>query len=139
MNQPIQPHYTDPHSRAFNNDEDLSDVNQHRSKDVAAALQSYTEKTIQFIYEQIYAKAPSDNLCIAGGIALNCVANTRVKSKFKNIHVPPFPNDTGLGIGMALFGHHKINGAPKASTYFSPYLGPAYSDDLVFKACRESG
>ena len=35
---------------------------------------------------------------------------------------------------MALFGHHNINGAPKASTYFSPYLGPVYSDDLVFKA-----
>ena len=139
MNQPIQSHYTDPHSRAFNNDEDLSDVNQQRSKDVAAALQSYTEKAIHHIYEQIYAEAPSDNLCIAGGIALNCVANTRVKSKFKNIHVPPFPNDTGLGIGLALFGHHKINGEPKARRYFSPYLGPVYSDELVFKACRESG
>ncbi len=139
MEQGIQSHYTDPHSRAFNNDEDLSDVLKQRSKDVAAALQSYTEKEVKNIYDQVYAKEPNDNLCLAGGIALNCVANTRVKSKFKNIHVPPFPNDTGLAIGMVLYAHHQINRAPKANTFFSPYLGPEYSDEIVANACTHSG
>ena len=139
MEQGIQSHFTDPQSRAFNNDEDLSDVSTQRSKDVAAALQSYTEKEVWTIYEQVYAKEPNDNLCIAGGIALNCVANTQVKSKFKNVHVPPFPNDTGLAIGMALYAHHQINGAPKDNNYFVPYLGPEYSDEETTTACHDSG
>jgi len=139
MEQGARSHYTDPHSRAFNNDEDLSDVLKQRSKDVAAALQSYTEKEVWSIYEQVYAKEPNDNLCLAGGIALNCIANTRVKSKFKNIHVPPFPNDTGLAIGMVLYAHHQINGAPKVNTYFSPYLGPEYNGISVSSALYKCG
>ena len=139
MEQRGRSHYTDPHSRAFNNDEDLSDVLKQRSKDVAAALQSYTEKEVWSIYEQVYAKEPNDNLCLAGGIALNCIANTRVKSKFKNIHVPPFPNDTGLAIGMVLYAHHQINGAPKVNTYFSPYLGPEYNGISVSSALYKCG
>ena len=139
MEQGIQSHFTDPQSRAFNNDEDLSDVSTQRSKDVAAALQSYTEKEVKIIYDQIYEREPNDNLCLAGGIALNCVANTRVKSKFKNIHVPPFPNDTGLAIGMSLYAHHQINGAPKDSNYFVPYLGPDYSIEEITIACSGSG
>ena len=139
MEQGIQSHYTDPHSRAFNNDEDLSDVMQQRSMDVAAALQSYTEKEVKNIYDQVHAKEPNDNLCLAGGIALNCVANTRVKSKFKNIHVPPFPNDTGLAIGMVLYAHHQINGAQKVNTYFSPYLGPEYNGISVSSALYNCG
>ena len=69
-------------------------------KDVAASLQSITEKELLKIYNDTYKTYPNENLCLAGGVALNCVANTRVKSDFKNLHVPPFPNDTGLAIGM---------------------------------------
>lgn len=136
MEQGIQSHFTDPHSRAFNNDENLSDVNKKRSQDVAAALQSFTEKTLTQIYEQIYDRKPNDNLCLAGGISLNCVANTRVKSRFKNIHVPPFPNDTGLAAGMALYHWHHILDNPKSNEYFSPYLGPEYTKEEVETALQ---
>ncbi len=134
MSEGIKEKYTDKDSKAFNDDEDLSDVSSQRSKDVAAALQQITEKEIESIYEMVYEKISSRNLCIAGGIALNCVANTRVNSQFTNLHVPPFPNDTGLAAGMSLFHWHHILGNPKNSSYFSPYLGPTYSEKEVLNA-----
>jgi carbamoyltransferase len=73
----------------------------------------------------------SKNLCYAGGIALNCIANTRAlnRSEFENLHVPPFPNDAGLAAGMALYGWYHILGNKKSNDFFSPYNGPVYSDE----------
>ena len=75
--------YTDKRASAFNYDEDLSNDKSERSKDVSASLQSITEKELKKIYDDIYKIYPNNNLCLAGGIALNCVANSRVKSNFK--------------------------------------------------------
>lgn len=134
-----KPHYTDYHGTAYNNDEDLSDSTSQKSKDVAAALQSLTEKEVGKIYDRILDRNPNDNLCIAGGIALNCVANTRVKGKFKNLHCPPFPNDTGLAIGMALWYWHHCLENPKSNQLFSPYLGPEYSDEETLDLLEKTG
>ena len=120
--------YTDKYSPAFNFDEDLSNTKSKRSQNVAASLQSITEKELLKIYDDGYKLFPNDNLCLAGGIALNCVANTRVKSKFKNIHVPPFPNDTGLAVGMGLYHWYNILNNKKKIKSFSPYLGMIVKD-----------
>ena len=134
-----QPHYTDKHGTAYNNDEDLSDSSTQKSKDVAAALQSLTEKEVGKIYDRILDRNPNDNLCIAGGIALNCVANTRVKSKFKNLHCPPFPNDTGLAAGMAFWYWHHCLENPKSNELFIPYLGPEYKEQETLDVLEKSG
>jgi len=124
MSGEVKSHFTDTKAFAFNDDEDLS-VLSKRSLDVAASLQSKTEKELEKYYSKVYEDAPDENLCIAGGLALNCVANTKVKTSFKNLHVPPFPNDTGLAIGMALYHWHHILDNPKGN-WFSPYLGPEW-------------
>ena len=118
MNLGPNPKYTDKYSSAFNHDEDLSLDTSQRSKDVAASLQSKTEKELKIIYDNIFKIYPSENLCLAGGIALNCVANSRVKSNYKNIHIPPFPNDTGLAVGMSLYHWHNILGNNKNNNFF---------------------
>ena len=125
--------FTDPEGVAYNNDQDLSDTSSALSQNVAAALQSITEKEITKIYKRIYEKYPNENLCIAGGVALNCVANTKVTSSFKNLHCPPFPNDTGLAVGMALYHWHHILDNPKSDYFFRPYLGPRYKNEEVLK------
>ena len=130
--------YTDKYSSAFNYDEDLSLDTSQRSKDVAASLQSKTEKELKIIYDNIFKTYPSENLCLAGGIALNCVANTRVKSNYKNIHIPPFPNDTGLAVGMSLYHWHNILGNNKHNNFFSPYLGPIYNKSESFNAIKKN-
>ena len=81
-----------------------------------------------------YINLPSNNLCLAGGVALNCVANTRVKSKYKNLHVPPFPNDTGCDMG--LYHWHQILNNPK-KRIFSPCLGPIYSKNECYKEIKK--
>ena len=129
--------YTDKYSSAFNHNEDLSDDKSQRSKDVAASLQSKTEKELKKIYDDIYKIYPNNNLCLAGGIALNCVANTRVKSKFQNLHVPPFPNDTGLAVGMGLYHWHHILNNVKKNSFFSPYLGPNYSKSEALNSIKK--
>ena len=129
--------YTDRYASAFNHNEDLSDDKSQRSKDVAASLQSKTEKELKKIYDDIYKIYPNKNLCLAGGIALNCVANSRVKSDFKNLHVPPFPNDTGLAVGMGLYHWHHIMGNKKHNKFFSPYLGPIYSKSDSLNAIKK--
>ena len=131
-----QDHYTDPHGVAFNNDQDLSDTSSAISQNVAAALQSHTEREISGIYKRIYDQHPNENLCIAGGIALNCVANTAVTSSFTNLHCPPFPNDTGLAVGMALYHWHHMLDNPKSNDFFLPYLGPEYKDEEVFELLK---
>ena len=132
-------YYTDPHGTAYNNDQDLSDSTSNQSQNVAHALQTITEREVKGIYDRILYDHPNDNLCIAGGIALNCVANTRVKSNFKNLHCPPFPNDTGLAAGMGLYYWHHILNNPKSNELFSPYLGPEYSDEETLDLLEKSG
>ena len=131
-------HYTDCHGVAYNDNEDLSATAYMKPKNVAAALQSITEREIGNIYERIYDDHPNENLCIAGGIALNCVANTRVKSRFKNIHCPPFPNDTGLAVGMGLYHWHHILNNPKSNKLFNPYLGPEYKNEETLDLLEKS-
>lgn len=130
--------YTDKRASAFNYDEDLSDDKSKRSKDVSASLQSITEKELKNIYDNIYKIYPNNNLCLAGGIALNCVANSRVKSNYKKLHIPPFPNDTGLAVGMGLYHWHVILNNKKKTNFFSPYLGPNYNSSQTLKAIKNN-
>ena len=106
--------------------EDLSDGTTDKSQNVAASVQAYTVKRV---LEEIKQMPPGEaNLCYAGGLALNCIANREIikQTQFENLHVPPFPNDTGLAIGAALYVWHHVLDNMKINKYFSPYSGPDY-------------
>ncbi len=120
----------DPRARAFNECEDLSDTKKSRSQNIAATLQNYTVKKLVSEIENL-GKGPV-NLCYSGGLALNCIANREIikETQFENLHVPPFPNDTGLAIGAALYVWHHVLDNPKTNEYFSPYTGPDYKVGL---------
>ncbi len=120
------PNNFDPRARTFNKDEDLSDTTTDRSQQVAATLQDYTVKKL--ISEIKDMPVGEVNLCYAGGLALNCIANREIikHTQFENLHVPPFPNDTGLAIGAALYVWHHVLDNLKINRYFSPYTGPDY-------------
>jgi len=124
--QAPEPKYFDPESKAWNDCQDISDTTQTISQNVAASLQSYTTKKL---IQELHNIPQHENLCYAGGLALNCIANREIikHTKFNNLHVPPFPNDTGLAIGCALYVWHHILDNPKSNEYFSPYTGPDYN------------
>lgn len=119
-----------------------------RHKDIAASLQEAVKNTLMHSLAKISEKSRSENLCLAGGVFLNCDINGQIGAAgyYKNIFVPPFTSDTGGAIGAALYVDQKnkpiptkdANGLPgrfSATPYsFTPYLGPGYSNQAIHAA-----
>jgi carbamoyltransferase len=107
--------------------EPFSDV--HRN--LAFAVQQLTEDVMVYLADWLYERTGSENLCISGGVALNCVANYQVliKSKFKNIFVHPNAGDNGLAVGQALYVYNQLQGHPRCYVATTDSLGREYSED----------
>jgi len=109
---------------------------------IASALQTYTDKAVLNIAKAARRRCPSRNLCYAGGVALNCVANWLLKeeSGFENVFIPSAPNDSGTAIGAALYVYYSENDDAAATTaQLNPYLGPSYSSNDIESALAQSG
>lgn len=104
-------------------------------KDVAASLQYKTEEILMHLLNNLYKETKSDNLCLAGGSALNSVANGKIlsKTKFKKIFIQPASGDAGTSIGAALYAYNVILGNKKKYNLKSAFLGPGYSDAEIKK------
>jgi carbamoyltransferase len=105
-----------------------------RHMDLAASVQKATEEIVLRLTRSLAAETGSRNLCLAGGVALNCVANGKVlrDGKFKEIWIQPAAGDAGGAVGAALAVYHqflggerKVDGARDAMS--GSYLGPAYT------------
>ncbi len=83
--------------------------------DLAASIQAVTEEAVLHIARHIHKETGEENLCLAGGVALNCVANGRLlrEGPFKNLWIQPAAGDAGGALGAALFGWHVIQGRPR--------------------------
>ena len=115
--------------------------------DIAASIQKVTEEIMLKIVKSLKKEFNKPNLCLAGGVALNCVANRKIyKEKiFENIYVQPAAGDAGGSLGAALaFWHlelkNKRNNLKNNVDYMKgSYLGPEFSDDHIRKELREFG
>lgn len=111
-----------------------------REKDIAASLQECLEHAMARIASHAATLYPSKNLCLAGGVALNCKANGRIArdGSFARIHVPAVPGDAGGALGAALYVHHATLKNPKTPTALAHvYTGPAYSEQEIIDAAQE--
>lgn len=112
--------------------------------DVASSIQAVTEEVILRICRHIKNITGEENLCLAGGVALNCVANGKLlKEKlFKNIWVQPAAGDAGGALGAALFVWYKyLNNKRIVSdkdNQKASYLGPSYSDQEIEEFLKEN-
>lgn len=97
--------------------------------DFALAAQLVTEEIVLNVIAHASELSNSKNLCLSGGVALNCVANSKIKqeNKFEKIWIHPAPGDAGGAVGAALgFYFNERKYSPNLD--FTPYLGPQYSD-----------
>ncbi|MDD9878833.1 MAG: carbamoyltransferase [Magnetovibrio sp.] len=101
--------------------------------DLAASVQAVTEEVVLRLTRGLARETGSRNLCLAGGVALNCVANGKVlrDGAFDNIWVQPAAGDAGGALGAALTAHHVFQGQPRqadgaADSMRGSYLGPAF-------------
>lgn len=98
--------------------------------DVARSAQVLLEECMLALVRHLHSIAPSDNLCLAGGVALNCVANSKVlrEGPFKNLFVQPAAGDAGAALGAAALAHVRKTGArPSGERLRHVYLGPRYT------------
>src|SRR5262249_20978634 len=112
-----------------------------RHADIAAALQEATDAAVLALVRRLKRKAPSDNLCLAGGVALNCVTNELVRQSgaFSNIFIPSAPHDAGTAIGAALAVHCLKQKSGPERGYSTPYLGPAFTRRDILDAVKTAG
>ena len=113
--------------------------------DIAASIQHVTEEIILLITDNLYEEYKIDNLCLAGGVALNCVANGKIlkQNKFKNIWIQPAASDAGgaLGAAYALWYHENknIRTTQQDDKMKGSYLGPQFSNNEVSDFLQNKG
>lgn len=104
-----------------------------RHMDFAAALQKITNEVLLTLSNYLYKKTKIKNLCLAGGVALNCVTNSYIleKSTFNKIFVEPAANDMGTAIGAAYYIWYQILNKPRVYSLEDVYLGTKYSNSEI--------
>jgi carbamoyltransferase len=116
-----------------------------RDMDLAASIQAVTEEIMLRIARDVHQRTGMKNLCLAGGVALNCVANGRVlrESPFENLWIQPAAGDAGGALGVALFIHHQLLDQPRVpvpdDSQSASLLGPIYTDEQIEQTLRKSG
>ena len=110
--------------------------------DISASLQKETEKVIKTLLTPYIEKYKPKNLCLSGGVSLNCVSVGKMLDWFPgtNIFVDPIPYDAGLSLGSSRYVWHQILDNPRiynTSQNWSPYLGYTYTKSKVKKALEE--
>jgi carbamoyltransferase len=112
-----------------------------RAMDIAASAQAALEEAYLAILRRAYELTGETNLCLAGGVALNGVANWRCfnASPFTDLFIQPAAGDAGGAIGAALYAYHQQPGAQRDRGPFSPYLGPEYSGAEIEQALKAAG
>jgi carbamoyltransferase len=104
-----------------------------RHKDIAASLQAMLEAALDHLLAHLATETRSRNLCMAGGVSLNCVANGRCffRSAFRDLYIQPAAGDNGAALGAALYVLHKLEGAPRRFVLRHDCLGPENSDEEI--------
>jgi len=106
---------------------------------IAASLQKVTETVILKMAEYLYNETRIRNLCLAGGVALNSVANGRLlkEGPFNNIFIQPAAGDAGGAVGAAYAVYHQYSGRADRHPLKNLYLGPSYSMDNIRAAIEK--
>lgn len=112
-----------------------------RDMDLAFALQHNFEETFFHLLNHLHTLVPLDNLAMAGGCALNSVANGKLfdRTSFSQTYIQPAAGDEGLAIGAALHTYHSVLKKPRTSELKNAYLGPEFSDARIQASLQAAG
>ena len=118
----------------------LAEANQ-RYADLAASIQVVTEETLLTMAKAACARAGTTKLCMAGGVALNSVANGRIlrEAGVTDLFIQPAAGDSGAALGAALFAHHQVLGHPRGFVMEHAAWGQQHAMDDIRAAASDSG
>ncbi len=102
-------------------------------KDMAASVQRFTEELIFHILQALQKRTGLKNVCIAGGVAQNSVANGKITSRtsFRNVYIPSAGHDAGISMGAALYVYNQTLQQPRKPAIWSAYTGNKFSNDEI--------
>ncbi|MGN6436128.1 MAG: carbamoyltransferase family protein [Agriterribacter sp.] len=102
-------------------------------KDLATSVQRVTEELIFHMLKKLKERTGLENVCIAGGVAQNSVANGKIAEAtgFKNVYIPSAGHDAGISMGSALYLYNHILDQPRAKPIWSAYTGSRFSNDEI--------
>lgn len=117
-----------------------------RHMDLAASIQAVTEEVMVRTARHLAAETGQRNLCLAGGVALNCVANGKIlrDGKFEELWVQPAAGDAGGALGAAFAAYHRFHGAPRlkngsGDAMAGTYLGPDFTQADIERRLTAAG
>ena len=106
---------------------------EQRHQDIAASLQKITEEVLFKLANHLYESTKIDNLCMAGGVALNSVANGKIlkNTPFKKIYIQAAASDAGTSLGVAFYIYNTILGKKRNYIMDNAYHGPHFSTNYI--------
>jgi carbamoyltransferase len=112
-----------------------------RHENIAASLQDRLEDSVISLLNKLYDLYKVKKLCMAGGVAFNCVANGLIfeKTPFEEVYVPPAAGDAGLAIGAAFYLYHQVLNQPRSFVMSHAYWGPQFTREQIRRALGSNG
>ena len=112
-----------------------------RHRNLAASLQTRLEEVYLGLLKKLAARTGMKAVCLAGGVAFNCVANGKIfdATPFEQVYVHPAAGDAGLAVGSAFYVWHQILGKPRSFVMDHAYWGPGYSNEEIRRAIDSNG
>lgn len=108
------------------------ELTQHH-KDLAASVQGIAEELIFHLAAHLKKRTGHKNLCLAGGVAQNSVANGKIANAtgFESVYIPSAGHDAGISMGSAMYAYHQVLGHPRVEPVYSAFTGARYSNDEI--------
>src|SRR5881397_1495364 len=117
-----------------------------REMDLARSIQEVTEEVMLRLARALHRETGAENLCLAGGVALNCVGNGRIlrEGPFKGVWIQPAAGDAGGAVGVALSAWHQLEGQPRKANgrddaMGGALLGPSFSNEEIERFLQKQG
>lgn len=114
---------------------------EQRHRNLASSLQARLEEVYLGMLKKLAQRTGLKSVCLAGGVAFNCVANGKIfdATPFEQVYVHPAAGDAGLAVGAAFYVWHQILGKPRSFVMDHAYWGPEYSREEIRRAIDSSG
>ncbi len=109
--------------------------------DLAASVQAVLEERYLALLNFVHQRTKSTRICLAGGVALNCVANGKIleHTPFREVYIQAAAHDAGTSIGAALHVWHQVLKKPRSFVMKHVYYGPEYSEGHILGALKDAG
>ncbi|MEH6679303.1 MAG: carbamoyltransferase C-terminal domain-containing protein [Sediminicola sp.] len=141
-NQPVVPFFfTDKFVAEFGNPRGQKEELTQYHKDMAKSVQVFTEEVIFYMLNHLQKITGSKNICIAGGVAQNSVANGKIiaNTTFENLYIPSAGHDAGISMGSALFHYHQNLGMPRTKGIRTASTGSSFTNAEIEAFLNEKG